>query len=137
LSKTVEQLADQAEQQAAREARLIGDSVQDAIDATPGLAAIQAAGGPRWELARSYDRQLREDPTWQAVPMRVRFAEVDHVIRGGDPRTPDQVLAALSTAAPAAAPKKPDPASQPGNPQERAAQILRESAGDGTAPSTH
>lgn len=133
LSKTVNELQEDRAQQAGRERQLRAQQIQDLIDDNPDLAELQAEGGRRWTYAQSIDNDLKADPEWKTAPMRVRFAEVAHLVKGGKPRTVEEAEAAMN-AAPKSDPK-PDPASQAGNAQERAAEKLK--AADAAVPQTH
>lgn len=140
LTKEIDDLNASRQEQEYRERNLRQQTVQDAIDATPELAEIQSEGGRRWNIARSIDRELREDPDWATAPMRVRFAEVAHLMKGGKPRTVQEAELAFEQArqtGPSSPTTKSDsPASQAGNPQERADQRLREQSHD-AGPTTH
>ncbi|MBQ7625906.1 MAG: hypothetical protein IJS87_02435 [Rhodocyclaceae bacterium] len=48
--------------------------VQDAIDAVPKLAHIQATNAEAFELAQQYDAILRRQPQWADKPLSERFA---------------------------------------------------------------
>lgn len=139
LSKQVDELTKTSRQLTEREEALLQESLQDAIDMTPELAAAQAKGGRRWAIAQSIDNTLREDEEWENVPIRIRFAEVAHLMKGGDPRTPTDVEKALISPPRESGqpPKEPgQDKGKAGDPRTEADRKLAENS-ESTAPQTH
>jgi len=66
-----------AEADAARSAQ---ESVQDAIDAVPKLAHIQASNKEAFELAKQFDATLRTQSAWADKPLSERFAKVAEMV---------------------------------------------------------
>jgi hypothetical protein len=65
--------------QAERE-RSANESVQDAIDSVPKLAHIQANNKDAFELAKQFDRTLREQKAWADKPLTERFQKVTEMV---------------------------------------------------------
>lgn len=75
--KPVEQSVRSAEADAERQTRT---SVQDAIDATPKLAHIQATDAKAFELAKQFDAVLRSQDEWSDKSLSERFAKVVEMV---------------------------------------------------------
>lgn len=108
-----------AEADAARSAQ---ESVQDAIDAVPKLAHIQASNKEAFELAKQFDATLRTQSAWADKPLSERFAKVAEMVE--------------SALGPIEVPGTPKPASQPSSEdlrkaaQSKAAQAAKASRTD-------
>lgn len=110
--KPVEERVQQAE--ADRE-RTLAEQVQDAIDATPKLAHMQASNRDAFELAKQFDATLRTQTAWADKPLAERFSKVVEMVEAAlgpielpgqppkaQPSTEDLKKAALAKAAQAA-----------------------------------
>lgn len=73
----VQETVRNAEADAARSAQ---ETVQDAIDAVPKLAHIQASNKEAFELAKSFDATLRTQSAWADKPLSERFAKVTEMV---------------------------------------------------------
>lgn len=73
----VQETVRNAEADAARSAQ---ESVQDAIDAVPKLAHIQATNKDAFELAKQFDNTLRNQAAWADKPLSERFAKVTEMV---------------------------------------------------------
>jgi hypothetical protein len=82
------------------------ETVQDAIDAVPKLAALQALGEKEFGRAQRIDALLSDDPEWSGKSLSERFAQVAKVYESmyGDIKLPtaDTPAAAADPASPAA-----------------------------------
>ncbi len=93
--KPVEERVQQAE--ADRE-RTMAEQVQDAIDATPKLAHMQASNRDAFELAKQFDATLRTQTAWADKPLAERFSKVVEMVEAtlgpielpGQPTKPSQ-----------------------------------------------
>lgn len=65
--------------QAERE-RSANETVQDAIDSVPKLAHIQANNAEAFELAKQFDKTLREQKAWANKPLTERFQKVAEMV---------------------------------------------------------
>jgi hypothetical protein len=65
--------------QAERE-RSANETVQDAIDSVPKLAHIQANNVEAFELAKQFDKTLREQKAWANKPLTERFQKVTEMV---------------------------------------------------------
>jgi hypothetical protein len=92
------------EDRAASDRKSRTESVQDAIDAVPKLAALQALGEKEFGRAQRIDALLSDDPEWSGKPLSERFAQVAKVYESmyGDIK-----LATAATPAAAADPASP------------------------------
>lgn len=75
--KPVEDSVRNVEQQ---RAQATANAVQDAIDATPKLAHIQATDAAAFKLAQQFDSVLRGQPAWADKPLAERFAKVVQMV---------------------------------------------------------
>lgn len=73
----VEETVRNAEADAARSAQ---ETVQDAIDAVPKLAHIQASNKEAFELAKQFDATLRTQAAWADKPLTERFAKITEMV---------------------------------------------------------
>lgn len=64
----------------AEQARTAQETVQDAIDAVPKLAHIQATNKEAFELAKQFDATLRTQAAWAEKPLSERFAKVAEMV---------------------------------------------------------
>lgn len=64
----------------AEQARSATETVQEAIDAVPKLAHIQATNMDAFELAKQFDATLRTQPAWAGKPLSERFAKVTEMV---------------------------------------------------------
>lgn len=60
--------------------RTQAEAVQDAIDSNPKLAHIQVADKAAFDLAKSFDATLRQQPAWADKPLAERFAKVTEMV---------------------------------------------------------
>lgn len=60
--------------------RTQAEAVQDAIDSNPKLAHIQVADKAAFDLAKSFDATLRQQPAWANKPLAERFAKVTEMV---------------------------------------------------------
>lgn len=60
--------------------RTAAESVQEAIDAVPKLAHIQATNKDAFELAKQFDATLRTQASWANKPLSERFAKVAEMV---------------------------------------------------------
>ena len=83
------------------------NEVQDAIDATPRLAHLQANDREAFDLAKEFDALLRVQPAWADKPLSDRFAKVADmveeargpiVVAGAKPQPVDLKVAAKAVA---------------------------------------
>lgn len=90
------------------------ETIQDAIDANPKLAHIQASDQTAFTLAQQFDDTLKTHPSWANKPIAERFAKVIEMVEqangaitvpGGQPKPQEQTTNAadLKAAAKAAA----------------------------------
>lgn len=75
--KPVEESVQQAE---ADRNRTVAEQVQDAIDATPKLAHIQASNRDAFDLAKQFDATLRTQAAWASKPLTERFSKVVEMV---------------------------------------------------------
>lgn len=80
LEATLKPMRETAEANEAERVRSTVDSVQEAIDAVPKLAHIQANNAEAFELAKQFDRTLREQSVWKDRPMSERFQKVTEMV---------------------------------------------------------
>ncbi len=73
----VQETVRNAEADAARSAQ---ETVQDAIDAVPKLAHIQATNKEAFELAKQFDATLRTQSAWADKPLSERFAKITEMV---------------------------------------------------------
>lgn len=73
----VQETVRNAEADAARTAQ---ETVQDAIDAVPKLAHIQASNKEAFELAKQFDATLRTQSAWADKPLTERFAKITEMV---------------------------------------------------------
>ena len=73
----VQETVRNAEADAARSAQ---ETVQDAIDAVPKLAHIQASNKEAFELAKQFDATLRTQSAWADRPLTERFAKITEMV---------------------------------------------------------
>jgi hypothetical protein len=64
----------------AEQARTATETVQDAIDAVPKLAHIQATNAEAFELAKQFDATLRTQSAWSGRTLQERFAKVADMV---------------------------------------------------------
>jgi len=64
----------------AERARSAQETVQEAIDAVPKLAHIQATDAEAFEMAKQFDAVLRDQPAWADRPLSERFAKVAEML---------------------------------------------------------
>jgi hypothetical protein len=76
LEERLSKVTTRDEQRTAQEERTVAEQVQDAIDANPKLAHVQANDPETWELAKQYDAVLRDRPQWAGKSFADRFAKV-------------------------------------------------------------
>ncbi|AOY90557.1 hypothetical protein BKK79_00970 [Cupriavidus sp. USMAA2-4] len=118
LQAQQQQVEQERHQQQAERQRTQAEMVQEAIDATPKLAHIQATDPDRFTAAQRYDAVLRADPRWQGKPLAERFAEAVKLVEtthgaieipSANPpaaqKTPEQLKAEAEAVAKAAASK--------------------------------
>lgn len=80
LEAKLKPVAETVRQQEVETARTAAESVQDAIDATPKLAHIQANNAEAFELAKQFDAALRGQAAWRDKPLAERFAKVTDMV---------------------------------------------------------
>jgi DNA-binding ferritin-like protein len=80
LEAALKPIKDNAEATEAERARSTAESVQEAIDSVPKLAHIQANNAEAFELAKQFDRTLREQAAWRDRPMSERFQKVTEMV---------------------------------------------------------
>ena len=80
LEDTLKPIRETAEATEAERARSTADAVQEAIDAVPKLAHIQANNAEAFELAKQFDRTLRDQAVWKDRPMSERFQKVTEMV---------------------------------------------------------
>lgn len=73
----VEDVVRQEQQERAQSAT---ETVQDAIDAIPKLAHIQATNADAFELAKQFDATLRNQAAWHGKSLSERFAKVTEMV---------------------------------------------------------
>lgn len=56
------------------------EAVQEAIDATPKMAFLQATNAEAFELAKQFDEALRTQQAWAGKPLAERFAKVVEMV---------------------------------------------------------
>lgn len=64
----------------AEQARSATETVQDAIDAVPKLAHIQATNTEAFELAKQFDATLKAQSAWAGKSLQERFAKVAEMV---------------------------------------------------------
>lgn len=64
----------------AEQARTAQETVQEAIDAVPKLAHIQASDKEAFELAKQFDATLRTQKAWADKPLSERFAKITEMV---------------------------------------------------------
>jgi hypothetical protein len=64
----------------AEQARSATETVQDAIDAVPKLAHIQATNAEAFELAKQFDATLKTQSAWAGKPLQERFSKVAEMV---------------------------------------------------------
>ncbi|QOJ19496.1 MAG: hypothetical protein HRU77_01560 [Gammaproteobacteria bacterium] len=67
--------------------RTTKQDVQDAIDAVPKIAHIQATDAEAFELAQQFDKTLRNQPFWEDKPLTERFNKVAEMVENALGRT--------------------------------------------------
>jgi hypothetical protein len=80
LEAALKPIKDTAEATEAERARSTAESVQEAIDSVPKMAHIQANNAEAFELAKQFDRTLREQAVWRDRPMSERFQKVTEMV---------------------------------------------------------
>jgi hypothetical protein len=76
LGSTVKNLSDERQEREAESARSVQVNVQDAIDANPKLAYLQAQAPDVFGRAVRFDQTLSADPDWAGKSLQDRFAQV-------------------------------------------------------------
>jgi len=80
LESKLKPVEDRVQQVEAERERTMADQVQDAIDATPKLAHIQASNRDAFELAKQFDATLRTQSAWAEKPLADRFSKVVEMV---------------------------------------------------------
>jgi len=80
LEAKLQPVEDSVRSAEAEQARSASETVQDAIDAVPKLAHIQATNAEAFELAKQFDATLRSQPAWSGKPLSERFAKVAEMV---------------------------------------------------------
>jgi hypothetical protein len=80
LEAKLQPVEDSVRSAEAEQARSASETVQDAIDAVPKLAHIQATNTEAFELAKQFDATLRTQPAWSGKPLSERFAKVTEMV---------------------------------------------------------
>lgn len=62
------------------QARTQAEQVQDAIDSVPKLAHIQATDKDAFELAKQFDKTLRDQSAWKDKPLADRFEKITEMV---------------------------------------------------------
>lgn len=80
LEAKLQPVEDSVRSAEAEQARSASETVQDAIDAVPKLAHIQATNTEAFELAKQIDATLRAQAAWAGKPLSERFAKVAEMV---------------------------------------------------------
>jgi hypothetical protein len=80
LEAKLQPVEDSVRSAEAEQARSATETVQDAIDAVPKLAHIQATNTDAFELAKQFDATLRTQPAWAGKSLSERFAKVTEMV---------------------------------------------------------
>lgn len=80
LEAKLQPVEDSVRSAEAEQARSATETVQDAIDAVPKLAHIQATDAEAFELAKQFDATLRTQNAWAGKPLTERFAKVAEMV---------------------------------------------------------
>lgn len=80
LESKLQPVEETVKTQAEEQARSNAEAVQDAIDAVPKLAHIQANDPAAFELAKQFDATLIASTVWADKPMSERFAKVAEMV---------------------------------------------------------
>jgi hypothetical protein len=80
LEAKLQPVEDSVRSSEAEQARSAAETVQDAIDAVPKLAHIQATNVEAFELAKQFDATLRTQTAWAGKTLTERFAKVAEMV---------------------------------------------------------
>lgn len=80
LEAKLEPVAESVREANERSQRTATEQVQDAIDAVPKMAHIQANDPKAFALAQQFDAVLRDQPAWAGKPLQERFAKVAQMV---------------------------------------------------------
>lgn len=82
LEAKLQPVAESVRNVEAERERSTADLVQEAIDAVPKLAHIQATDPDTFALAKQFDAILRQQRAWDGKPLSERFAKVMAMVEG-------------------------------------------------------
>lgn len=99
-----------AQHEDAQESRTAANAVQDAIDAVPKLAHLQASDAEGFALAKQFDATLRNLPSWADKTLAQRFSKVAEMVEAAtgasislpEPLTANQLRSSAKATAEAA-----------------------------------
>jgi hypothetical protein len=113
LKAKLDPLENLTRQEQANREQQRAQTVQEAIDAVPKLAHVQASDPDAFAMAQQFDSTLRERPEWADKPLSERFAKVVELVEAA--RGEIQL-------------KQPAASSEPANLKQAAAAKLKDSA---------
>lgn len=82
LEAKLQPVEESVRSQDAERAQSAAETVQDAIDAVPKMAHIQASDAAAFELAKQFDAMLRGQAAWADKPLAERFSKVVEMVEG-------------------------------------------------------
>ena len=80
LEAKLQPVEDSVRSAEAEQARSATETVQDAIDAVPKMAYLQASNAEAFELAKQFDATLRAQNAWAGRTLTERFAKVAEMV---------------------------------------------------------